>query len=397
MDEKTSTIQRGTGKNNYPLHIFLFLVTVFTTSMAGAELATAKSFFADDPLAWSELWRGLPFSLSFLFFLTVHEFGHYLTAVYHKVKCSLPYYIPIFLPFSPINIGSFGAVIRIREVPPSRRKYFDIGVAGPLAGFVVSIGLLLYGFTHLPPMEETILALHPEYLQVFGGIPAEADIAGTGTGLVLGGNLLFDFMMWAVPGDAAALPPSFEVMHYPFIFVGFLTLFFTALNLLPIGQLDGGHVTYGLFGRRWAGWISRATVVLLVGIGGTGLVQVSDYDPAYYETYSFYLGSEALKFTLYAGFLYFVMGRLFKDLTVPGLLILVAGILLFQGLINLIISGLEVNGIWLLYAFLAVRVIGVDHPAALDDTPLDWKRKVLGWLAIVIFILCFSPAPLVLL
>ena len=397
MDDKTSSIQPESRKNNYLLHIFLFLVTVFTTSMAGAELATARSFFHGEQLAWAQLWRGLPFSLSFLGFLTVHEFGHYLTAVYHRVKCSLPYYIPIFIPFTPINIGSFGAVIRIREVPPSRRKYFDIGVAGPLAGFVVSVGLLVYGFTHLPPMEELVLGLHPEYIGRYGGIPSEGDIAGTGSGLVLGGSLLFDFLLKVVPTAAGQLPPSFEMMHYPYIFVGFLTLFFTALNLLPIGQLDGGHVTYGLFGKKWAGWISRFTVLVLLVIGGTGLVQLSPYIPAYYDSFPVYLGSEALKFTLYVGFLYFVLTRLFKELSVSRLLLLVGGITALQWGVNLVISGIEVNGIWLLYSFLAVRVIGVDHPAAMDDTPLDLKRKVLGWLAILIFILCFSPAPLVLL
>ncbi|MEM7038137.1 MAG: site-2 protease family protein, partial [Bacteroidota bacterium] len=166
---------------NIPLHIFLFLITVFTTLMAGTELVSGKSFFwgpEAERLTFGEIGQGWQFSFAFLLFLTVHEFGHYLTAVYHRVKCSLPYYIPVFFPFMPMNIGSFGAVIRIRELPGSRRKYFDIGVAGPLAGFVVAVGLLVYGFATLPPMEEYVLNIHPDYVKVFDGVPTMAQMEG---------------------------------------------------------------------------------------------------------------------------------------------------------------------------------------------------------------------------
>ena len=147
------------------IHGGLFLLSLITTMMVGAELVEKKYWFTWglldpelDPANYvfqlKDLWKGLPYSLAFLGFLTVHEFGHYFTAMYHRVRSSLPYYIPIYIPIPGVlNIGSFGAVIRLKETPRSTREYFDIGIAGPLAGFVVSLLLLVYGFTTLPPME----------------------------------------------------------------------------------------------------------------------------------------------------------------------------------------------------------------------------------------------------
>lgn len=386
-------------KDNYPLHIFLFLVTVLTTMIAGAELATGKLVFFTPSLGagawldWDYLVKGIPFSASFLIFLTVHEFGHYFTAVYHKVKCSLPYYIPVFLPFSQFNIGSFGAVIRIREMPASRRKYFDIGVAGPLAGFVVSIGLLVYGFTHLPPLDSFVLSIHPEYIDDFGGLPPSEIVQAVPGQFLVGSTLLFDLLKNILPGDPSQVPPAFEMMHYPFIFVGYLTLFFTALNLLPIGQLDGGHVVYGLFGRRRAGIISRITVLCLLMIGGTGLMSFAPIEPAWsWHVNALFL---LIKFDIYIRLVVLVVRRIDKEASGWDILIRVLAILIVQALIVLAFPGLRANLIWLLYAFMAATVIGVDHPAAADDTPLDTRRKVLGWLAILIFILCFTAEPLV--
>lgn len=363
--------------------------------MAGAELVSGRSFFNGGDLEWSDLLMGLPYSLCFLGFLTVHEFGHYLTAVYHKVRCSLPYYIPVFFPFFPVNIGSFGAVIRIRELPSSRRKYFDIGVAGPLAGFVIAVGLLVWGFTHLPPLEEYVFNIHPDYPAKFQGIPTGEQAADAG-GLAfnVGGSLLFEFLKNVLPPDPSQVPPGFEIMHYPFIFVGFLTLFFTALNLLPIGQLDGGHVVYGLFGRKAAGIISRIAVLTLVMVGGTGMVQIDAFDPEFFGSKWNWIGLEALKLLLYGGFVYYVMMRIWRNLAIRDLLLMTAGVLAVQAGIMLIFPATQVNEIWLLYSLIAVSMIGVDHPEAPDESPLDLKRKILGWIAILIFILCFAPSPL---
>lgn len=377
-------------RQRYLLHIVLFLITVCTTLMAGAEMVTGR-FLGDGSLPWDELWRGIPFSFAFLSFLTVHEFGHYLTAVYHQVRCTLPYYIPIYFPGIP-NIGSFGAVIRIREIPPSRRKYFDIGVAGPLAGFVVAVGLLVWGFSHLPPMVETVVGIHPEYAKRF---PTEAEMANAQGVLRFGGSLLFEGLKWLFRADPN-MPPSFEMQHYPFLLVGFLTLFFTALNLLPIGQLDGGHVTYGLFGARRAGIISRIAVFCLLWIGGLGMISIGDFLafglPIPFWDHLFH----AAILVLYIFLVYYVMGRLVPWGRLWKHVLAVVGLVGSQFLVSTIWGFVNPNVIWLLYALLVVRMVGLDHPVAVDDRPLTPVQKVLGWLAILIFVLCFSPSPIIL-
>lgn len=359
--------------------------------LAGAEHLLGPNYFLYELLengrfSWDALAQGWVFSASFLTFLTFHEFGHYFTAVYHRVKTTLPFYIPIFLPFSFINIGSFGAVIRIKELPGSRRKYFDIGVAGPLAGFVVSVVLLAIGFTTLPDMQSYVGQFHP----VFDSLEQAREFFNPV--LVVDSNLLYDGMA-ALLADPADVPPGWEVMHYPLLFAGYLTLFFTALNLLPIGQLDGGHVIYGLFGKKIHGYVSRAAVLVLVFVGGTGLVEPDVYDPATESewTYGFF---QFLKFGLYLGFLYLVARRVQPAWTIGQRFFAAVVLFSVQFLIKAIFPEIEVNGIWLMYAFFAVTFIGLDHPAAIDDTPLDTGRKILGYLALLIFVLCFSFAPL---
>lgn len=370
----------------YLLHLGLFALAWLTTMLAGAELITGRFWLVD--LDWSHFWQGWPYSVSFLTFLTFHEFGHYFTAVYHRVRTSLPYYIPIYIPFLGFNIGSMGAVISLKEVPGTTRKYFDIGIAGPLAGFVISLILLFYGFTHLPDLEEKVLALHPEYVEQFGGVPDEATMhawleAEDRQSVAIGSSLLFAWFKTNVAPDPAQVPPSYELMHYPFLFVGFITLFFTALNLLPIGQLDGGHVVYGLMGRRYAGIIGRLTTVGLMVLGGTGFWNLTDLD-----AYGFaMLGGYCL-------FAVFVFSRIFRY---RGWRPVVAGTLLlfaFQAYLKFEWPDWQVNPLWLLYSFLVVRVIGLDHPPARYEQPLNRPRQALGWLAIVIFVLCFTPEPI---
>ena len=150
----------------YLIQAVLFLVTLATTTLAGAEWQFNKFlFWTEDTLSLEEILAGFNFSGPLLGFLTVHEFGHYITTRVHRVKASLPYYIPLWFGFIALpSIGTMGAFIRIREFVTSRTKYFDIGIAGPLAGFVVAVGVLIYGFTHLPPPEH-IFTIHPEYEQ----------------------------------------------------------------------------------------------------------------------------------------------------------------------------------------------------------------------------------------
>jgi len=370
-------------KDKYWLHLLLFILTLLTTTLAGAELATGRTM--EQLNFFEDFSKGLPYSLAFLCFLTFHEFGHYFTAVYHGVRCSLPYYIPLYLPFSIFNIGSMGAVIRMRETPDSTRKYFDIGIAGPLSGFVISVILLAYGFSNLPD-PDYLHGIHPEYKEWFGSqMPTDSQLqdALRSTGAVsieLGNSLIFQLFKYLF-ADPARLPGAMELYHYPFVFVGYLTLFFTALNLLPIGQLDGGHVTYGLWGRKRAAIISRITVFLLIGYGGIGWVD--------YETPEFmvYLG-------LYVLYVYYIITKILgsdQAVNAFALALCLVGLQYLLQTYTLLNSG---GTLWLVYAFIAVRVIRLDHPPAFVEEPLNLKRKILGGIAILIFILCFTPKPL---
>lgn len=382
------------------VHGFLFLITLATTIIAGTEHVTGRFFIGwgwippEGLVRWEDLGRGIPYALLFLSFLSFHEFGHYFTARYHKVACTLPFYIPVYIPLpGAINIGSFGAVIRLKERPSSTRKYFDIGIAGPLAGFVVSLGILIYGFLHLPPMEEYVLTIHPEYLETFQGVPSEAAMTeylqekGIQNYLI-GTSLLFEILKETIPPDPAQVPPHFELMHYPYLFVGYLTLFFTALNLLPIGQLDGGHVVYGLVGRKYSYWIARLAVLALLMIGGTGVIdlrQAGDLSS---------LGSFLLRAGIYIAFILHLLRRAFIQFSLGTQWGITLGVILAQVLLKWSFPTLDMNFIWLFYAFLVVRFVGIDHPPAMYEHRVNRPRQILGWLAILIFILCFSPTPL---
>ncbi|WNJ21500.1 site-2 protease family protein [Pontibacter sp. G13] len=369
------------------IHGGLFLLAWVTTMIAGAENTSAYSIWVD--FSWEKFWTGLPYSFSFLLFLTCHEFGHYFTARYHQVKASLPYYIPLYIPIPGFfNIGSMGAIISLKSIPPSTRKYFDIGIAGPLAGFVISIGLLVYGFLNLPPLDEYVLSIHPEYLEIFGHMPSPLEMEAfaylqgeNGPVLSIGSNLLFDWMAQILPADPAQVPPGFELMHYPYLFVGYLTLFFTALNLLPIGQLDGGHIIYGMFGRKTAGIISRFAVMTLLIMGGTGMMRIE--------------GWEFLSYQL--GYLLLVWYIFRKTMTagkpIPAMMMALVFVSA-QAMLATQFPGWDVNVLWLLYSFMAVRMIKVDHPPALKEHRVNLPRQILGGFAILIFIVSFSPFPL---
>ena len=149
----------------YLIHSLLFILTLITATLAGGEWVFGKSVIGsgDSLLTWEYFWKSTSFSLPFIGILLIHELGHYFTSIYHKVKCSLPFFIPAWLGFiGAPSIGTFGAVIRMKGFVNSRIKFFDIGVAGPIAGFVIALGVLTYGFTNLPPAEY-IYGVHPEY------------------------------------------------------------------------------------------------------------------------------------------------------------------------------------------------------------------------------------------
>ena len=245
--------------SKWALPIILFLLTVFTTLWAGAyqtyngPVRGPLNFLLSSP---EMLWRGIPFAGALLFILTTHELGHYLLSKIHRVPASLP----LFIPGPPHFIGTFGAIIRMKGPILSRRALFDIGVAGPLAGFVVAVVALIVGLNLSTVVDRTATF-----------------------GLQLGEPLLLQFMSWAIIGP---LPPEADVVLHPIGFAAWFGLFVTSLNLLPIGQLDGGHVAYALWGRRqrtmalaflpillvlgfvgWPGWLLWAFMAGLWGLG----------------------------------------------------------------------------------------------------------------------------------
>ena len=289
--------------------------------------------------------RGFPYSLSILFILGCHEFGHYFACRHHGVASSLPYFIPVPPMTDIINFGTMGAVIKTRTPIPSRKALFDIGIAGPIAGFIASIGILIWGFTHLPG-REFLLSIHPEYDFTIGGIPN----LPAGYTLTMGSNLLYDFLASVFSTPGAYVPPMSEMYHYPFLVTGWFGLFVTALNLIPAGQLDGGHVTYATLGARH-GLLARIVVVLLAALG------VAAFLPALLDLTGFPAASAAILSLVQPYGAYFWPG-------------------------------------WLLWAFLIKVFIKVDHPPVLDQEPIGRGRRWLALLALVMFLVSISPAPI---
>jgi membrane-associated protease RseP (regulator of RpoE activity) len=218
-------------------HLVLFLVTVVTTTAAGAGHYAGFQAAYGDPLVHLTWWRialgGLWFSVPFLGFLTAHEFGHYGMARLHGLRPSLPYY----LPFVPLLTGSLGAVIFFRGQFPNRRVLFDFAAGGPIAGFVVAVVASAVGLQWSP-----IVKVDPNA----GGFP-------------LGDPLVFHWLGSLVLGPVRA---GYDVSLHPTALAGWFGLLFTMMNLVPVQQLDGGHIAYALF-RRHSRWV---TVIGLLSI-----------------------------------------------------------------------------------------------------------------------------------
>ncbi|MEO1049508.1 MAG: site-2 protease family protein [Bacteroidota bacterium] len=392
----------------YLRHLGLFLITLLTTTMAGAEWVSGASlFFGPEFFKWEDFYAGFSYSIPFLFILTVHEFGHYFTAMYYKVKATLPYYIPMYFP-GLLAIGTLGAVIRLKSKIQSTKVNFDIGIAGPLAGFVAAIAILFYGFTNLPEPEH-IYDIHPEYTyfgldyaeyvydvdtvfakaeldQQLEGIEHLPDTIRMGPSyfpnLQLGSNLLFVFFEEYVVQDKSRLPNHHEMIHYPYLLAGFLALFFTALNLLPIGQLDGGHVVYGLFGSKGHKIVASIVFIGFIYYAGIGLVS-----PAYTFDQLLWI------VPCYVAYLYMVLrgfGRSQIDTLMFAVIICTS-----QFLLGYWLPDLKGYYGWLLFGLIISRFLGIYHPKTVEEKPLDMKRKILGWLALIILILSFSPTPIV--
>jgi len=369
------------------LQILLFVTTFFTTTLAGAEWCYGKlfisifPFFYNPEFTWADFILGMQFSVPFLLILTVHEFGHYFTALYHKIKSSLPYYIPV--PPLLLSLGTLGAVIRLRSKVPSTRNNFDIGIAGPLAGFVMALAILYYGFATLPPAEH-IFTIHPEYKQ-YGLDYADHVYNPNDTTILnisLGKNLLFTFFEHVV-ADPERVPNVHEMMHYPFLFAGFLALVFTSLNLLPIGQLDGGHVLYGFVGFKKHRIVASVFFVAFIFYAGLGFEMIRPTNPA--DTLIFWIPVYGL--ILYSCFMGLGLSR--RDTLMYTVVVFAA-----QYLIMFLFPAVTGYSGWLLFGFVIGRFVGIPHPPTELEQPLDTKRKILGWIALLIFIVSFTPQPI---
>jgi membrane-associated protease RseP (regulator of RpoE activity) len=311
------------------LNIILFILTVFSTLIAGVQFAER------DPYNIANLPLGLTYSILIITFLTFHEFGHYFAAKIHKVSVTLPYYIPF--PFLFLNFfGTMGAVIRMKQQIVSRKALFDIGIAGPVAGFAAATAMLIYGMMNLPPFEY-IYNIHPEY--AITGVPT--------TGLSFGPNLLYLALAKLLTSSPDVfLPPMNEMYHYPFLCVGWFGLLVTGLNLLPVGQLDGGHIIYALFKGK-SRYIARTFFGIILGLGILGLPSVID---------SIFIE-------------YFGMQGIFNFTWLDG-----------YGLFN-----------WFIWAILIFFVIKIEHPPFYDPEPLGTGRKLWGVFALFMFVSSFTP------
>ena len=271
------------------VHWILFLLTVFTTLLAGAIMEGAQ--ILDNPL---DLIKGVPFSFTLMFILGTHEFGHYYYAQKHKVDASLPFFIPA--PPFLFLIGTFGAFIKIKSPIYRKDALLQIGAAGPIAGFIIAVPALILGL-------------------FLSDIVEKSDIQGA---LILGDSILMKILTWVTHPD---LLESQDIMLHPIAFAGWIGLLVTMLNLLPIGQLDGGHVAYAMLGEKQK-LIGQAAFILLVPL-----------------------------------------------------------------------SFLSIN--WLVWGLLLLLLMRtVKHPPIQDiHIPLSESDKRIGYICLLIFILCFIPAP----
>ena len=236
-------------------NMLLFIVTFLCVLGAGAIEQGVD--ILSDPAGLS---KGLPYALSLMTILLTHEMGHYVMSLRHNVEATLPFFIPVPPISSVLNIGTLGAIIRMRSPINTRAALIDIGAAGPIVGFVVAFVFTVAGLAMSEPV--VMEASNGEVL--------------------LGPSLLFSFLMKLIAGP---LPEGMGLELHPLAFSGWLGFFITSLNLIPVGQLDGGHILFALIGDRqhmigkvlvavmvlmglyfWPGWIIWAILMLIIGL-----------------------------------------------------------------------------------------------------------------------------------
>ena len=222
------------------LALVLLGMTILTTTIIGAELSGVKPQAVQaDP---SVILAGLPYSLSLIAILGCHELSHYFTAIYYRVRTTLPYFIPV-----PFFLGTFGAFIQMKSPVPHRRALFDVAIAGPLGGLVVALPILFWGLT-----QSTVVPLgNNSHLIQFDALDPRFSL------------LLSVLSKWAIGDD---LKPTLGLDLHPVAISGYIGLIVTALNLMPFGQLDGGHIIHAMLGQRAAIIIGQLTRIVVIAL-----------------------------------------------------------------------------------------------------------------------------------
>ena len=223
---------------NYRIHIILFLLTLFTTTSAGAIMAAPLPLRSSFLKLFSPQFmiHGLSFSIPLMSILLTHEMGHYISSRVHRVSASLPYFIP-----APTFIGTFGAFIKMKSPIFTKRALIDIGAAGPIAGFILSVLAIIIGLK----LSKVVPISGTHNIQI-------------GTSLLIG---LLTHVFAKIP------PEGYDLVIHPIGFAGWIGLFVTSLNLIPVGQLDGGHIAYAVLGKRY----EKMTTLIIMGLIGMSL------------------------------------------------------------------------------------------------------------------------------
>ncbi len=298
------TSRKPASPSNPRTNLIFFILTLISVWFTGGMLSMSELPPSLIEIVWAILTQGWPFALSMIAILSAHEFGHYLAGRRHGAAVSLPYFLPLPFPISPF--GTFGAFINMKEAPKNRRVLMDIGIAGPLSGLVVAIPVLLIG-----------LSLSP-----LSTLPAAPTASGLGQAQLEGNSLLYLLSKFIIFGQMLPAPLDYDgmsplvywlrylftgqplpyggldVLLHPVAWAGWGGLLITSLNLIPAGQLDGGHLLYVLFGKQrarrffplvlialgllgfvWAGWWLWAALIFLFGrIYAEPLDQITELD-----------------------------------------------------------------------------------------------------------------------